>query len=61
MENMVYDGQRSSLEDSAAAPAAPKAGAGFEKALVVILWLIVGFPLLWGIFKTLQVVQYLFR
>jgi hypothetical protein len=61
MENMVYDAQRSSIEESAAAPAEPKVGAGFEKALVVVLWLIVGVPMLWGIFKTLQIVQYLFR
>jgi hypothetical protein len=62
MEDLVCGMQRPSTDGGGAkAPAVPKAGSAAERALLVFLWLIVGGPMLWGIFKTLQVVQYLFR
>jgi hypothetical protein len=39
----------------------PKAGRAVETALLVFLWVVVGGPMLWGVFKTLQTVQYLFQ
>jgi hypothetical protein len=62
MEDLARGMQRPSTDgDDATAPAVPKAGSAAEKALLAFLWLIVGGPMLWGVFKTLQVVQYLFR
>jgi hypothetical protein len=62
MEHLVYEMQRPSTDGSAAtAPAIPKVGSAVEKALLVLLWLIVGGPMLWGVLKTLQDVQYLFQ
>jgi hypothetical protein len=60
MENFVYDMQQSN-EERAAAPTVPKAGTAIERTLLVTLWLIVGVPMLWGVLKTLQVVQFLFQ
>jgi hypothetical protein len=31
------------------------------RAMLVLLWLMVGVPLFWGVFKALQDVQYLFE
>jgi hypothetical protein len=54
--------QRPSTDGGAAtAPAVPKAGSAVEGALLAFLWIIVGGPMLWGVFKTLQDVQYLFQ
>jgi hypothetical protein len=53
MENLVCDIQR--------APAAPKVRTAFGTIMLVFLWLIVGVPMLWGVFKTLQEVQILFQ
>jgi hypothetical protein len=46
---------------AATAPAVPGVGRAVERAMLLFLWLMVGGPMLWGIFKTLQVVQYLFQ
>jgi hypothetical protein len=59
MENLACEMQQSIEEP--AAPAVPEAGSAIQRTLLVILWLIVGAPMLWGIFKTLQVVQFLFQ
>jgi hypothetical protein len=49
MEHLVYEMQRPSTDGSAAtAPAIPKVGSAVEKALLVLLWLIVGGPMLWA-------------
>jgi hypothetical protein len=62
VENLVYGMQRPSIEDGgAAAAAAPKAATFRERVLLVVLWLLVGVPMLWGVLMTLLVVQYLFR
>jgi len=61
MEDLVCGMQCPSTDGGAAtAPAFPKTRSAVERALLVLLWLIVGGPLLWGVFKTLQDVQYLF-
>lgn len=60
MENLVCDMQQP-LEERAAAPAVPKVGTAIKTTLLVIMWLIVGVPMLWGILKTLEVVRYLFQ
>jgi hypothetical protein len=59
MENLACEMQQSIAEP--AARAVPKAGSAIERTLLVFLWLIAGTPMLWGIFKTLQVVQFLFK
>jgi hypothetical protein len=60
VENLVYELQQP-VEKRAAAPAVPKAGSAIQRILLGILWLIVGIPMVWGVFKTLQVVQFLFQ
>jgi hypothetical protein len=61
MENLVCDMRRAPNEGGVAAPVAPTAGTAFGTTMLVFLWLIVGVPMLWGVFKTLQEVQILFR
>ena len=62
MENLVCDIQRAPIEGGrVAAPAAPKVRTAFDTAMLVFLWLIVGIPMLWGVFRTLQEVQILFQ
>jgi hypothetical protein len=60
MENLAGD-MHQSIEERTAAPAAPRSGSAIQTTLLVILWLIVGVPMLWGILKTLEVVQFLFQ
>jgi hypothetical protein len=60
MENLVCDMQQP-IAERAAAPAVPKPGSARETTLLVVMWLIVGVPMFWGIFKTLQIVQYPFQ
>jgi len=60
VENLVFEIQQP-IEERAAAPAVRKAGTAAQNVLLVLIWLMVGIPLLWGIFKTLQVVQVLFE
>jgi hypothetical protein len=61
MEDLACGMQRPSTDNDATAPTVPKAGSAVERGLLVFLWVIVGVPMLWGVFKTLQVVQYLFQ
>jgi hypothetical protein len=62
MENLVCDVQRVSIDGGeVAAPAAPIVRAAFGTTMLVLLWLIVGVPMLWGVFRTLQEVQILFQ
>jgi hypothetical protein len=61
MQDVICGMQRPSQDGGATAPAVPKVGRAVDRALLGFLWLIVGSPMLWGVFKTLQVVQYLFQ
>ena len=62
MENLVCDIQRAPVKGGdVAAPAVPTVGTGLGTATLVLLWLLVGVPMLWGVFKTLQEVQILFQ
>jgi hypothetical protein len=62
MENLVCGIERAPMEGGdVAAAAAPKSGTAFGTTMLVLLWLLVGVPMLWGVFKTLQEVQILFQ
>ena len=62
MENLVCDIQRAPIAaGGVAAPAAPRVGTASGTTMLVFLWLIVGVPMLWGVFKTVQEVQILFQ
>jgi len=62
MENLVCDIQRAPIEGGGiAASDTPQVGTAFGTTTLVCLWLIVGVPMLWGVFRTLQEVQILFQ